>query len=318
LAQPTAGKLDHVSEVITACSDRPFALVVHGGAGGPHWRLTPAKEAGFHAGLTAAYRAGETILKSGGGALDAVCAAVSVLEDDPLFNAGHGASLTAAGTVEHDASVMTGDGRGGAVTLSRHTRHPVLLARAILHTPEVLVADPADDFVAGLGLELWDNGRFITPDRRQHLAELQATGAVGLAGEDQKHGTVGCVAWDSHGHVAAATSTGGYDNKPVGRIGDTPVLGAGTWAKDGVVAVSCTGRGESFMQGAVASQVSARIEFGRQDLAGAASETIDAEVGARGTTGALIAVTPDGHCVLAWDAPTLLAAWYDGELRTHI
>ena len=305
---------DHIS----VHSDRPFALIVHGGAGGEHWRLTDAKEAGFRAGLEAAYRAGEAILEGGGSALDAVCAAVTVLEDDPLFNAGTGASLTSAGTVEHDAAVMTGDGRGGAITLSRRTRHPVLLARAILATPEVLVADPADDFVTGLGLDLCDNDRFITPDRLEHLAELKDAGAVGLAGEGHKHGTVGCVALDAHGHLAAATSTGGYDNKPVHRIGDTPILGAGTWAKDGVVAVSCTGRGESFMQGVVAAQVSARIEYGHQDLVDAAVCTMTGEVTARGTTGALIAVAPDGRCVLAWDSPTLLACWRDGDLHTHI
>jgi len=308
-----------VTDVISTKSPLPYALVVHGGAGGQHVGLTDDMEAGFRAGLTAAYRAGESVLAAGGSALDAVCAAVGVLEDDPLFNAGVGASLTSDGTVEHDAAVMTGDGRGGAVALSRRARHPVLLARAIMGTPEALIADPPDEYVASFGLELVGNDSFVTDARRARLAQLQAVGEEGLAAGDHKHGTVGCVALDAAGRLAAATSTGGYDNKPPHRVGDTPILGAGTWAKDGVVAVSCTGRGESFMLGDVAHQVSARIEYGRQDAASAAAATIEAEIAGRHTHGALIAVTSDGQCVLAWDSPTLLACWRDGdELVTHI
>jgi len=305
-----------VNDIIDVTSTRPFALVVHGGAGGRHWNLDADREAAFRAGLRAAYLAGESVLADGGSALDAACAAVLVFEDDPLFNAGRGASLTAAGTIEHDAAVMTGNGRGGAVTLSRRVRHPILLARAILDTPEVLIADPDDDYVRGFGLELCPNEWFITDERRAHLAELQATKTNW---DDHKHGTVGCVALDAAGHLAAATSTGGYDNKPVHRVGDTPILGHGTYAKDGVVAVSCTGRGESFMQGVVSHEVSARIEYGAQDVAAAAAATVAAELSGRGTTGALIAVTPAKRCVIAWDSPTLLAAWRDGDdLLTHI
>jgi len=296
-----------VTESISVASNRPYALIVHGGAGGHHFNMSDAKETAFGAGLRAAYEAGEAVLAGGGSALDAACAAVVLLEDDPVFNAGRGASLTADGTVEHDASVMTGDGHGGAVTLSRRVRHPVLLARAVIGTPEVLIADPADAYVASFGLELVDNDWFVTDERRAHLATFQT------------QGTVGCVALDAHGHLAAATSTGGYDNKPSHRIGDTPIIGAGTWAKDGVVAVSCTGRGESFMLGGVAHQVSARMEYGHQDATTAATAAIEAEVTGRGTMGALIAVTADGQSVLAWDSPTLLACWRDGdEVVTHI
>ena len=305
-----------MTSIIDVTSPRPYALIVHGGAGGQHWNLDDAKEAAFRAGLTAAYVAAEQILAAGGSAVDAACAAVAVFEDDPNFNAGYGASLTADGTIEHDAAVMTGDGRGGGVTLARRVRHPIKLARAILDTPEVLIADPTDAYVSGFGLELAPNEWFITDERRERLAQLQATDSNW---DDHKHGTVGCVALDAAGHLAAATSTGGYDNKPAHRVGDTPILGHGTWARDGVVAVSCTGRGESFMQGGVAHEVSARIEYGGQDVATAAGATVTAEITGRGTTGALIAVTPAGRCVLAWDSPTLLAAWRDGdELVTHI
>jgi beta-aspartyl-peptidase (threonine type) len=197
----------------------------------------------------------------------------------------------------------------------------------------VLIADPADDFVSAFGLEMHDNAWFITDERREKWAALQAgqipaddytghNGSDALGHDDpdgHKHGTVGCVAVDIHGHMAAATSTGGYDGKPVGRIGDTPILGAGTWAKDGVVAVSCTGRGESFIQGGVAHQLSARIEYGGCDVAPAAAAVIADEVSGRGTTGALIAVTPDRRGIIVWDAPTLLACWRDDdEIVTHI
>ncbi|MCL2783130.1 MAG: isoaspartyl peptidase/L-asparaginase [Propionibacteriaceae bacterium] len=305
-----------MSNIIDVTTTRPYAMIIHGGAGGPHWDMHDARETAFRDGLRAAYMAGEAVLAAGGSAVDACCAAVGVLEDDPHFNAGRGASLTAAGTVEHDATVMMGDGRGGSIALSRRTRHPVQLARAVLDTHEVLMADPSDDYVTGFGLEVCDNDWFITDERRAKLAQLQAGH---IPPDDHKHGTVGCVALDSAGHLAAATSTGGYDNKPAHRVGDTAIIGAGTWAKDGVVAVSCTGRGESFILGAVSHEVSARIEYGGQDVAAAASATIDAEVSGRGTMGALIAVTAKGRCVIAWDSPTLLACWRDGdELITHV
>ncbi|MCL2315753.1 MAG: isoaspartyl peptidase/L-asparaginase [Actinomycetia bacterium] len=306
-----------MTECLVATSKSPYTLLVHGGAGWRHWRMDDAKEAAFRAGLRAAFAAGETVLAAGGAALDACCAAVMVLEDDPLFNAGRGASLTAAGSVEHEATVMTGDGRGGAVTLSRQARHPVLVARAVRDaTEEVLIADPDDAFLAAHGLEVRPNDWFVTDERRDRLAAVRA----GLPEDGtHKHGTVGCVALDAHGHLAAATSTGGYDNKPVGRVGDTAIPGAGTFAKDGVVAVSCTGRGESFMQGVVAHQVSARLEFGGQDLVTAATAVVTAELLGRGTTGALIAVDAAGRGVVAWDSPTLLACWRDGdEILTHV
>jgi len=269
---------------------------------------------GIHQGLNRAYQAGETVLRGQGSALDAVCAAVEVLEDDPLFNAGRGAALTADGTVEHDAAVMSGDGRGGAVTLSRHAQHPVDLARAIRdRSPHVLLADPPDDIVADWGIGLADNDWFVTPDQREHLAAVQARL------RSRQHGTVGAVALDIHGHVAAATSTGGIENQAVGRIGDTPILGAGTWARDGVVAVSCTGVGEAFLQGGVAHQLSARMEYGGQDVAEAAQAIIDNEIVAREAFGALIAVTAKGRSVLVWDAPVLQAAWREGDkIHTRI
>ena len=310
----TGPRLCDVTHVIDVRTPQPWALVVHGGAGAPAWKMTMERLKGIHQGLSDAYGAGEEVLSRGGAALDAVCAAVAVLEDDPLFNSGRGAALTAAGDVEHDASVMSGDGRGGAVALSRHTRHPVLLARAVRdNSAHVLLADPPDELVASWGLEMVSNEWFVTEHQREHLAEVRARVAV------RQHGTVGAVALDRAGHVAAATSTGGAENQASGRIGDTPLLGAGTWARDDVVAVSCTGAGEAFMQGAVAHQVSARIEYGLQDVADSARTVINNEIGGREAIGGLIAVTPKRRCVLAWNSPGFLAAWWEnGELRTRM
>jgi len=303
-----------VTHVIDVRVAKGWALVVHGGAGAPSWKMTMERLKGIHQGLSDAYRAGDDILSRGGSSLDAVCAAVGVLEDDPLFNAGRGAALTAQGTVEHDAAVMTGAGRGGAVALSRHARHPVVAARAVMErSPHVLLADPPDDLMASWGLELMPNEWFVTEQQREHLADVLRRGAP------RQQGTVGAVAVDRSGHVAAATSTGGIEGQALGRIGDSPLLGAGTWAKDDVAAVSCTGAGEAFIQGAVAHQVSARVEYGLQDMADAARTVINEEIGGREAVGALIAVTPQRRCVLAWNAPVFRAAWWEnGELRTRM
>jgi len=288
--------------------------VVHAGAGAPTWKMTMERLTGIHQGLSEAYESGESVLKAGGSALDAVCAAVAALEDNPLYNAGRGAALTTLGTVEHDAAVMTGDGHGGAVAVSRYARHPVLVARAIMErTPHVLLTDPPPELIASWGLEMADNDWFVTAHQLEHLQQVKRSAA------SLQHGTVGAVAVDAEGHLAAATSTGGIENQAIGRIGDSPILGAGTWARDESVAVSCTGHGEAFILGAVAHQVSARLEYGLEDLADAARAAINYEVGARGFTGALIAVTPQRRCVLAWNAPTLLAAWREnGQICTRM
>jgi beta-aspartyl-peptidase (threonine type) len=260
-------------------------------------------------GLRAAYLAGEAVLTEGGTALDAVCAAVCSLEDNPVFNAGRGAGLTQDGSVEHDASVMTGAGFGGAVARSRHVRHPVLYARKVLEeSPSVLLADPPDSYAARWGLEVVPNEWFITGYTRAHLAAIQA-GAT----ERPKHGTVGAVALDAAGRLAAATSTGGFGGKPVARVGDTPILGAGTWAADGVVAVSGTGHGEAFVQGAVAHDIAARIKYLGTPLPAAVQTTLDIEVGGRDSLGGIIALGPDGRGAICWNSDLCLAAWRDGD-----
>jgi beta-aspartyl-peptidase (threonine type) len=263
----------------------------------------------YPAGLAEAYRAGEQILAGGGSALEAVCTAVAHLEDNPLFNAGRGAALTSAGEAELDASVMTGDGRAGALGASRHARNPVLVARKILEaSSHVFLVSPSAELVTAWGLRVAEPGYFVTPARQKQLENVQANEAAG-----SRHGTVGAVAVDVHGHTAAATSTGGMVNQSEGRVGDTPVIGAGNYARDGVVAVSCTGDGEAFIQGVVAHEVYARVRYLGADLADAVAGTIHDEIAGRGATGGLIAVSSGGGIVIAHNSPAMFAAFRDGD-----
>ena len=285
-----------------------YALALHGGAGGRVEELSLVEQGTYAEGLTEAYRAGAEVLSAGGDALDAVCAAVEVLEDDPLFNAGRGAALTAAGTAELDACVMTGDGRAGSVAASRHAWHPVRAARKVMEESRaVLLVDPSAERITGWALETVDAGWFITPARQQQLENVRARLL-----EPARHGTVGAVAVDVRGRVAAATSTGGMVGQNEGRIGDSPIVGAGTYAKDGVVAISCTGEGEAFIQGTVAGDIAARVRYLGSPLGEAVRATVVAELDSRSATGGLVAVRPDGSVVVAHNSPAMFAAYHDG------
>lgn len=298
-----------MDRVIDIAPARAWSLVIHGGAGGPATDGAAETLAAYHDGLRAAYLVGEAVLAQGGSALDAVCAAVRALEDDPIFNAGRGAVLAADGRAELDAAVMTGDGRAGGVTVSRHARHPVDLARAVLErSPHVLLADPPAGLLADWEIEAAEPDWFVTEPRVRQLRSLQADAATGPT-----HGTVGAVARDSSGALAAATSTGGQANKANGRVGDSPIVGHGTYARDGVVAVSTTGHGEAFMAGVVAHDVYARMAYGGASLPEAAGAAVRTELGSRDAMGALIAVGADGRMVVALHSDTMLAAWRDGE-----
>jgi beta-aspartyl-peptidase (threonine type) len=287
-----------------------WSLALHGGAGGRIAELAEEDRQRFEAGLGAAYDAGAEVLAGGGSALDAVCAAVEQLEDDPLFNAGRGAALTTSGEAELDASVMDGaTGSAGAVAASRHARNPVLLARAVMErSPHLFLVHPAAELVAGWGLALADQEYFVTEARQQQLARILGDRLVA-----PRHGTVGAVARDASGSVAAATSTGGMAAQQDGRVGDTPVIGAGTYARDGAAAISCTGEGEAFIRGAVAYDIVARIRHGGSDLADAVRSTIAEELTARGASGGLVSVGADGRVVVAHNSPTMFAAFHDGE-----
>ena len=278
-----------------------WSLAIHGGAGIiDRGSLPPEKEAAYRDGLTAALRAGSAILEKGGPALDAVAAAVRVLEDNPLFNAGRGAVFTAEGKNELDAAIMDGKTqKAGAVAGVTRTRHPIDLARAVMDSsPHVMLTGAgADQFSVQRGLEQVDPAWFRTEARWQ---QLQAWRTKQQAAVDPTHlfGTVGAVALDADGNLAAATSTGGMTGKRWGRVGDSPIIGAGTYAKNGQCAVSATGSGEYFIRESAARQLCDRVAWNSQSLRDAAQATIMA-VGAIGGDGGLIAMGPDGNPAFA-------------------
>ena len=282
-----------------------WRLVVHGGAGGIRRdKLTAAKDSEIRAGLTAALQAGSAILESGGSALEAVEAAVRTLEDDPNFNAGRGSVLTSEGNVEMDASIMDGATRAaGAVSGVRSTRNPVSLARAVMERSGhvFLGGAGADRFARAQGIEEVAAEYFVTPERREQLALVRQSEGEALDVE-YKYGTVGAVALDIHGHVAAATSTGGMTAKRWGRIGDSPVIGAGTYADDRAGAVSGTGWGEFFIRVGVAHEMCARLRLGH-DAPDAAAKAVLDEVELLGGQGGVIFVSPGGEAGWSFNTP---------------
>ena len=265
--------------------NRPV-LAVHGGAGGLTDELRE-HEAEYRAAIERALDAGARALKDGGGAIEAVCAAVIEMESFPLFNAGHGSALCADGSVEMSASVMRGSDRAaGAVALMTRTRHPVAAAAALLGDAEVLLAgESADARAAANGLEQLEPPAFITERQQRRLAERLQDGGQ----------TVGAVCLDEAGLLAAATSTGGLQGQRPGRIGVSPLIGAGTWA-DGHVAVSCTGKGEAFIRAGAARLVGALVEHGHA-LDSAARAALAAVAECDGD-GGLIAVDASGKVTM--------------------
>jgi isoaspartyl peptidase/L-asparaginase-like protein (Ntn-hydrolase superfamily) len=258
-----------------------------------------------------------TILRAGGPALDAVVAAVMVLEDDEQFNAGRGAALTAAGSVEHDAAVADGaTGQAGAVACVSGIRNPVRAARAVLErTPHVLLSGAgAEQLARREGLPFMPPSWFVTPHRQQQLARLQGGGQ---AQHEMSGGTVGAVAVDLSGHLAAATSTGGVTGKLPGRVGDTPLIGAGTWADDRSCAVSATGQGEAFILSAFAHEVDALVRLAGLDLPRACQQALH-EVTARAGTGGCIALGPDGTVAMPFTSTTMPRGVVDASGVTRV
>jgi beta-aspartyl-peptidase (threonine type) len=289
-----------------------YALAVHGGAGSlPRVPFTAAREAAYRHGLLQALAAGQRLLESGGCALDAVEAAVTVLEDDPLFNAGRGAVLTADGTVELDAAIMDGcDLRAGAVAAIRHLHNPVQLARRILEDAAhvFLVGDGAERFAVQAGMALVNNASLITPERRQQFEALQGPHAQALGLDEPPLGTVGAVARDRSGRLAAATSTGGTAGKRPGRVGDSPVIGAGTYADNQTCAVSTTGHGEWFLRTVQAFDIAARLRYGGASLDAAVGDAITRRLTQLGAAGGLIAVDASGRIVFGYNTPLMFRA----------
>jgi L-asparaginase / beta-aspartyl-peptidase len=294
-----------------------WRLVVHGGAGViERTRLSAAKDAEIRAALSKALEWGSGILEVGGSALDAVEAAVRVLEDDPNFNAGYGSVLTVEGKVELDASIMDGCSKAaGAVAGVRTTRNPVSLARAVMERSDhvLLGGSGTDAFAREVGLEQVTPDHFITADRRRQLEELMSSEANALDVE-YKYGTVGAVALDSHGHVAAATSTGGMTAKRWGRIGDSPVIGAGTYADHRSCAVSGTGWGEYFLRVGVAHEICARVRLSGDSPQSAAIAALE-EVRDLGGQGGVIFVSPAGHAGWHFNTPGMYRGLASPEER---
>ena len=291
-----------------------YSLAVHGGAGAlSRAQLSAEREQAYRQGLAAALSAGQAVLEARGCALDAVQASVTALEDDELFNAGRGAVLTADATVELDAAIMDGTQlRAGAVALLRRVKNPVQLARRVLEESAhvFLAAEGAERFAHELGLSLVANEYFITPYRQQQLAALQRPAARALPAtlDEAPFGTVGAVARDHAGRLAAATSTGGTAGKRAGRIGDSPVIGAGTYADDRSCAVTTTGHGEWFLRTVQAYDIAARLRYGAATLAQATTDAITRRLASMGAAGGLIAVDSQGEIAICYNTPAMFRA----------
>ncbi|MBI4203384.1 MAG: isoaspartyl peptidase/L-asparaginase [Betaproteobacteria bacterium] len=272
--------------------------------------MTPRRERRYRDALVAALRAGYAVFENGGSSMDAVVAAVVVLEDTPLFNAGRGAVFNAAGEHELDAAVMDGaTGRAGGVAAVKRVKNPVLAARAVMElTPHVLLAGAAADrFARDAGVPMVAPNYFSTRARARALVRARARSRASAA---ELHGTVGAVALDGCGNLAAATSTGGYTNKMAGRVGDSPLVGAGLYADNATCAVSATGHGESFIRAVLAHDVVARMRYRGETLALAAGRALDRIV-ALGAEGGLIAVDRAGHVAM----PFVSEGMYRGHAR---
>lgn len=335
----------------------PFAIVIHGGAGMINRaEMSSDREARYRAGLETARDAGYAVLERGGSSLDAVVAAVRILEDDPQFNAGRGAVLNHDGDAELDSSIMDGKTlAAGAVAGLKHVRNPIELARRVMeYSPHVMLAGVgAEEFAIEQGFELVPNNYFRTELRMRQLeralkderekalrtsglgrpdsnrSSLSASAAVTAA--DQRlimhpedpspwgtSGTVGAVALDRNGNLAAATSTGGMTNKRAGRVGDSPIIGAGTYANNASCAVSATGDGEFFMRAVAAHDVCALFEYKNMSLEAAAHEVIHEKIGAMKATGGVIALDQAGHIVMEFNSEGMFRAARDSRGRKEL
>lgn len=290
---------------------RKIAIAIHGGAGTlPRARMSPSREREYRDALLTALQRGVSLLREGETALAAVTAAVVALEDCPLFNAGRGAVFNAAGEHEMDAAVMDGATlKAGAVAAVRRIRNPVLAARAVMaRTPHVLLAaGGAERFAKENGIALVAPAYFFTQERHEALRKRLKS----------HHGTVGAVALDARGHLAAATSTGGYTGKLPGRVGDSPLVGAGTWAEDATCAVSGTGLGEAFIRAAVAHDIAARMRYLRQPLARAAAAALR-NVARLGGDGGLVALDRRGNIAMPFNSEGMYRAAVSGDGRPRV
>jgi beta-aspartyl-peptidase (threonine type) len=296
-------------------------LVVHGGAGPFRKEMSERVEA-CKAGLRVAFEAGMNILNGQGTALDAVEKAVRLLEDNPLFNAGRGSSYTREGRQEMDASIMDGSTlEAGAVVAVRHIRNPVSAARMVMETSGcvMLAAEGAEQFARERGAVFESDEYFHDEFRYQQYLRTGAEPEAETNGP-RRMGTVGAVALDAHGNLAAATSTGGMNYKRAGRVGDSPIIGAGTYANNATCAVSCTGHGEFFIRSVVAYDISCRMEYARLNLKEACQSVFTSTLNPRNARGGLIAVDFQGNICLPFNTEGMFRSWLDesGQTRAEV
>jgi beta-aspartyl-peptidase (threonine type) len=297
-------------------------FVIHGGAGVVAKEVTPEKEKAIRADLQRALETGYAVLTSGGSSLDAVSRAIVLLEDSPLFNAGKGAVFNHDGRNELDASIMDGATlRAGSVANVHKVKNPILLARAVMEKSQhvMLVGDGAEAFAESIGMTLVDPKYFYTQERWQQLQDaLKAEQAEKVdPAKAPHHGTVGAVALDKAGHLAAGTSTGGMTNKRYGRVGDSPVIGAGTYA-NAKCAVSATGWGEFYIRANAAHDICARVEYRNAPVAQAADEVVMGVVPKLGGDGGVIALDADGNFATPFNTEGMYRGWIDRDGKMHI
>lgn len=322
-----------VEKPIESSPKAEFSIVIHGGAGTIlRENMTPEDEAAYKAKLEEAIRVGYEILKNGGSSLDAVEKTINVMEDSPLFNAGKGAVFTNAETNELDASIMDGKTlNAGASAGTTNVRNPINLARAIMEkSPHVMLSGKgAEEFAKEQGIQIVDPSYFFTERRYNSLLKIKETEKVELDHDDKtafydptikdsKFGTVGCVALDKNGNLAAGTSTGGMTNKRWGRIGDAPIIGAGTYANNNTCAVSSTGWGEFFIRAMVAHDISALMEYKGLTLQDAAKEVIQKKVPQLGGDGGIVAVGKNGNMVMEFNTAGMYRASMNDKGELYI
>ena len=305
---------------------KPIAIVIHGGAGKiDREALTPERERLYHATLEQSLRAGHAILARGGSALDAVEAAIVVMEDAPVFNAGKGSVFTAEGKNELDASIMDGRAlQAGAVGGVTTVKNPIRAARAVMEkTPHVLFTNKgAEKFAAEHGLEIVEPKYFFTERRWKQIQKWrkQQEAKPQAAAEPDRHadyfGTVGCVALDAQGNLAAGTSTGGMTGKRFGRIGDSPIIGAGTYADNRTAGISCTGHGEYFIRHAVAHDIPTRMAYKQESLAKAARDVVQTVLKPAGGSGGIIGIDTHGNVVMEFNTPAMSRGYIDRDGKT--
>ena len=309
-----------------------FAIIIHGGAGYlKPGNLSPEKEEAYRQKLEEAIRVGHNILKNGGTSVDAVQKTINILEDSPLFNAGKGAVFTNAGTNEHDASIMDGSNlNAGASAGTKTVKNPINLARAIMdNSPHVMLArEGAETFAEEQNLKIVEPSYFFTEGKMKTLERVKASEAKKEADKkvafydadikDSKFGTVGCAALDKHGNLAAGTSTGGMTNKRWGRIGDSPIIGAGTYANNNTCAVSSTGWGEYFIRAMAAYDISALMEYKGLTIQEATKEVIQNKIPKLGGDGGIIAVDKNGNFAMEFNTTGMFRATMNDKGELYI